>query len=195
MTVRTNKQKKGIFCLDGLLESNLERTSTVQPILKLLHDHQGIPFICKDFAKWEELEFYLSKWTNRQYLKYPILYISSHGQESEIHDGTHRYTLEDLAAVLGNRCSNRIIIVSSCSTLLADKRKLKTFLRETNALAICGYRNDVNFLQATAFELLLMAEFQDNEFSGRGIESIQAKANAIARNFRELEFRMVTVKD
>jgi endonuclease YncB( thermonuclease family) len=64
--------------------------------------------------------------------------------------------------------------------MAADKRLLKGFLAKTRCLGVCGYRNDVNILQAAAFELLLIAEMQDNEFSGRGIEAIQNKAEAKA---------------
>ena len=160
-----------------------------------MEDNSSIPYFYKDFAVWDELEFYLKKWVQKKYAKYPILYLSTHGNSFEIYDGRYRYSLDQLGDILENQCDNRMVMISSCSTMAADKRLLKGFLAKTRCLGVCGYRNDVNILQAAAFELLLIAEMQDNEFSGRGIEAIQNKAEAIARNFRELDFRMVTVKD
>jgi hypothetical protein len=193
--MRSNTQKKGIFCLEGLLDNDLANTSTVQGILKLLEDNSSIPYFYKDFAVWDELEFYLKKWVQKKYAKYPILYLSTHGNSNEIYDGRYRYSLDQLGNILEDQCDNRIVMISSCSTMAADKRLLKGFLAKTKCLGVCGYRNDIPILQAAAFELLLIAEMQDNEFSGRGIEAIQNKAESIARNFRELDFRMVTVKD
>ncbi len=193
--MRSNTQKKGIFCLEGLLDNDLANKSTVQGILKLLEDNSNIPYFYKDFAVWKELEFYLNRWVKKKYDKYPILYLSTHGNPFEISDAKRRYSLDCLGEILENQCDNRMVMISSCSTMAADKRLLKGFLAKTRCLGVCGYRNDVNILQAAAFELLLIAEMQDNEFSGRGIEAIQNKAEAIARNFRELDFRMVTVKD
>jgi hypothetical protein len=193
--MRSNTQKKGIFCLEGLLDNDLANTSTVRGILNLLQDNSKIPYFYKDFAVWEELEFYLRKWIQKKYDKYPILYLSTHGNSFEIYDGRYRYSLDQLGDILEKQCENRMVMISSCSTMAADKRLLKGFLAKTGCLGVCGYRNDVNLLQAAAFELLLIAEMQENEFSGRGIEAIQNKAESIAKNFRELDFRMVTVKD
>ncbi len=78
--------------------------------------------------------------------------------------------------------------------MAAAKKLLKGFIAKIGCLGVCGYRIDVNLLQVAAFKLLLIAEMQENEFSGRGIEAIQNKAEAIAKNFRELDFRMMTVK-
>lgn len=193
--MRSNTQKKGIFCLEGLLDNDLANTSTVRGILNLLQDNSKIPYFYKDFAVWEELEFYLRKWIQKKYDKYPILYLSTHGNSFEIYDGRYRYSLDQLGDILERQCENRMVMISSCSTMAADKRLLKGFLAKTGCLGVCGYRNDVNLLQAAAFELLLIAEMQENEFSGRGIEAIQSKAESIAKNFRKLDFRMVTVKD
>jgi len=72
---------------------------------------------------------------------------------------------------------------------------LRQFLEKTGALAVCGYRVDVDWMRSTAFELLLFLQMQNNEFSGRGIEAIQNSAAEIAKTFSDLDFRMVSVKD
>ncbi len=93
------------------------------------------------------------------------------------------------------RCANRFIMFSSCSTLRIDRRALRRFLERTQAMAVCGYRVDVNWLRSTAFELLLLSQIQGNEFSGRGAEAIGRAAKGIARSFKDLDFSIVTVKE
>jgi len=72
---------------------------------------------------------------------------------------------------------------------------LRNFLGKTEALAVCGYRVDVDWLRSTAFELLLLSQMQKNEFSGRGADAIDRAATEIARSFKDLDFDIVTVKD
>jgi hypothetical protein len=50
-------------------------------------------------------------------------------------------------------------------------------------------------MRSAAFELLLLAEMQANEFSGRGIGAIAERVAEVARMFRDLDFRMVTCKE
>jgi hypothetical protein len=82
-----------------------------------------------------------------------------------------------------------------------DKRKLKAFLTTTGALAICGYRNDVDWVRSSAFELLLLSELQDNAFDGRGIRTIVHKCTTLAKAFKasdpdkDIHFRIVSVLD
>jgi hypothetical protein len=75
------------------------------------------------------------------------------------------------------------------------KNYLTKFLYETGALAIYGYQKDVDWIHSTAFEMLILSQMQENEFSKRGITAIENKVNSLAQKFRdELQFRMVTAK-
>lgn len=187
--------KKGIFCIEGLWDTDLKDKSTVRPILELLQAREQIPFIYRDCATVEELEFYAKMWTLRKYESFPILYLAFHGKQNLIMIGSEEYSLKDLTELLKGRCYNTIIIFGSCSTLDIRKNVLSKFLRATDALAVCGYRNDVDWLEATAFELLLLAAMQDNEFSGRGIPSIHKRILRYSGLVKELKFRMVTKFD
>ena len=115
-----------------------------------------------------------------------------HGEQESLclSDGTISLTELSSDELLGGSCSNRIIVLGSCSTMNIDKRKLKTFLKRTGALAVCGYRTDVNWVDSTAFELLLLYAMQDNEFSGRGIGAIVKAMKTQAKRFPELFFML-----
>lgn len=193
--MRKRGQTKGIFCMEGLWDQDLRAGSTVRPLLEMLRLNEEIEYIHREYATREELEFYLQKWIQKKYDAYPILYLASHGKEGGIQLGGELYSVEALADLMAAKCANRLIMFSSCSTLNISKQQLELILEKTGALAVCGYRVDVDWLRSTAFELLLLSKMQDNEFSGRGIESILHQAEETAKSFKDLEFRMVTVKD
>ena len=193
--MRKSGQTKGIFCIEGLWDPDLRVSSSVAPLLDLLNLNALISYIHMDVATHEEFEFYVKKWAQKRYDEYPILFIASHGNESGIKVGDESYSIEALADLLAGKCANRIIMFSSCSTLRIGKRVLRDFLKKTEALAVCGYRVDVDWLRSTAFELLLLSQMQKNEFSGRGADAIDRAATEIARSFKDLEFDIVTVKD
>ncbi len=193
--MRKRGQTKGIFCIEGLWDPDLRVSSSVEPLLDLLNLNALISYIHMDAATHEEFEFYVKKWMQKRYDGYPILYIASHGSESGIKVGKDAYSVGALADLLAGKCANRIIVFSSCSTLRIAKRELRRFLEKTEALAVCGYRVDVDWLRSTAFELLLFSQIQKNEFSGRGVEAIDRAATEIAGSFKDLNFSIVTVKD
>jgi hypothetical protein len=77
-----------------------------------------------------------------------------------------------------------------------DKRKLKKILVKTEALAICGYRNDVDWMKSAAFELLVLNEMQQNSLTVQGMKAIRRR---IVRQFPNLvkgfEFILLTKGD
>ncbi len=190
--MRRNKQKKNIFCIEGLWDSDLRRKSTIEPILELLEANYDIKYIYKDCATREELLYLLDRWKMARYDTYPILYLATHGWERGLRFGGYDMWLRDLAAALGPTCRNRILVFASCKTLAGEEDPLRDFVDRTEALAICGYLNDVPWLRSTAFECLLLASMQANEFSRRGIDAIRRKAEEAASHFPDVEFRMVT---
>lgn len=183
---------KGIFCLEGLWDNDLKRKSSVQPMLNMLEVNSGVPYIHQDVATVEELEFYLSRWKQARYRNFPILYLAFHGENEALIIGKYEYTLDRLSNFLNESCKNSIIMLASCSTLRTDIRNIKRFLRKTNALAICGYKSKVNWMQAAAFELLVLASFQDTDFSGRGVRTIERQAKLYGNQFSDLNFTIVT---
>ena len=193
--MRKRGQTKGIFCIEGIWDPDLRTPSSVQPLLDLLNQNALIDYIHVDCATIEEFELYVGKWMQKRYDRYPILYLATHGSASEVQIGGNPYSLDDLGKLMEGKCANRFIMFSSCSTLRIDRRVLRRFLNRTEALAVCGYRVDVNWLWSTAFELLLLSEIQKNEFSGRGAEAIDRAATKVARSFKDLDFSIVTVKD
>ena len=174
----------------------MRRHITVRPVLELLKARTEIhDYIYRDCATVEEFEFLLKKWSQRMYSGYPILYLALHGDRSTLYIGRRDYDLEELEEVLRGRCKRRLIVFGSCGTVGIDRRHLKRFLRETQAAAICGYKANVDWMRATAFELLLLSALQGNELSLRGVGAIQRRTVPIAKSFSDLQFRMVTANE
>lgn len=186
--------KKGIFCLEGLWYEDLRKRSTVEPILHLLELNSEVPYLHSDCATIEEFKFYIEKWIQKKYVRYPILYLAFHGLKNGLLINNKLFTLDEFSELLKGKCRNRIIVFASCSTISTNKRNLNKFLIKTNALAICGYKLIVPWISSTAFELTLLATMQGNVFDGRGIDAIYKKVNKVVKMFREIDFLMVTVK-
>ncbi|HPR17356.1 MAG TPA: hypothetical protein PLD62_03840 [Candidatus Cloacimonadota bacterium] len=187
--------KKGIFCLEGLWSDDLRQRTTVKPILELLEVNSDILFLHADCATLNEFKFYIEKWKQSEYYRYPILYLAFHGVEKGILIDDKPFTLDEMSDILAGKCKNRVFIFASCNTVKTDKRNLKRFLRKTDALAICGYRRIVPWISATAFELMLLSALQENVLDGRGIDAVHKRVNKVAAIFRELDFIFLTNKE
>ena len=192
--MRTANQWKHIFCLEGLWDHDLKQQSSIEPALELLAKHYPLKFIHKDCATTQELEYYLSKWAQKKYKDYPVLYLAFHGSEKAIHLSNGSYTMDQVSEILSGKCNNRIIIFSSCGTLGTDKRHISRFLKTTGALAVCGYKTDIDWVKSSVHDILIIEALQYNEYSLRGIAAIGNRLEKISNQFKELEFRVVTIK-
>jgi len=188
--------KKRIFCLEGLWEQDLTKKSTILPILELLYLNDSIEYIYRDSATVEETEFYLLKWTQEKYAHFPILFLAFHGKEGIINLGSAEFPVDKISQVLAGKCKNAIIFFASCMTLRMNKNKLKKILVETGALAICGYRSDVDWMKSAAFELLVLNEMQLYSLTIQGVDAIRRRIHAeYPKMVKDFKFTMLTRSD
>jgi hypothetical protein len=148
-------------------------------------------------ATKDELEFFLKKWKQKSInKKFPILYLAFHGSRGNILI-THNksYSLTELGNILEGSCDGKVIFFASCETLNTDERKIQSFLKKTNAIAAVGYKQEVEWMLATAFELLVLEAFQQDKFDSRGIIKIEEKIRTeYGKLHHLLYFRMVINK-
>lgn len=146
----------GIFCLEGEWDPDLRKRVSVLPTLEYLERLGEIKAIHRDVAKPEELRHYLSKWSQRRYDDYRVLFLATHGGKGELEwspgNGT---SLSELAEILGDSAHGRYIYFGSCLTLFDDKESRK-FVDATGAAAVLGYRKEVGFIEGAAFETVLL---------------------------------------
>jgi hypothetical protein len=195
------KRQRGIFAIEGEWMSDLRGGLSFRPLLEIIRSLRRSPIVHRDAATREELFYYLRKWTQKRYARYSILYLGFHGQEESILIGDARerdcqVRLDELAEELEGKCEKKIIYFGSCSTVGIDERRLQTFLQRTRALAICGYRENVDMVRSAAFELLLLNTLLDNALTLTGATAMRRRILTEERHLvRELSFRMVVRKN
>ena len=79
-----------------------------------------------------------------------------HGSARTLHLSGANVTLDELASEIEGRARGRILYFGSCETLEIPDKEIETFRRTTRAQAVVGYTKSVDFLEAAAFELLLI---------------------------------------
>lgn len=189
--------KKGIYCLEGLWTHDLQNKSTVLPILELLHKGSICNYIYHACATQGELEFFLKKWKQKSIItKYPILYLAFHGKKGCIYiTGKTKLSLKDLGLLLEDSAEGKVVFFASCETLNTGGRTIQSFLQKTNAIATIGYKQEVDWMIATAYELLVLDALQQDKFDSRGIEKIEQKIkNEYGNLYQTLDCRMVINK-
>jgi len=187
--------KKGIYCLENMWSPSVKDKVSVLPILELMEKAGVCDHLYHKSATKEEFEFMLNKWKSKAVQnKFPILYFAFHGTKGalQITQKNQSYKLDELGALLENSCQGKVFFFASCETLNIDERHVQRFLNQTGAIAAIGYKMQVEWMKATAFELLVLNSLQDDKFDSRGIENVKSKIMNDYGNLHSLlKFRMV----
>lgn len=186
---------KGVFCLEGLWTDDIIRDqSTIQPILELLKKGVDCNYFYHKCATKKEVEHFLQKWKNAEVQKkFPILYLAFHGIKGGLFiNKQEELSLEELGKLLEGKCNGKVFFFASCETLDIDESIIQRFLDKTNAIAAIGYQAEVDWMLATAFEVLVVNALQKDKFDNRGIKKIKAHIEKSYGNLHQvLDFRMV----
>jgi hypothetical protein len=192
-----NSKTKGVFCLEGDWEPNLKSKTSIGPVLELLEtsSYPSVPYIRRDVGTLTEFNYYLGRWTLKKYDHYPILYLGFHGSPGMLHIGYGHgagMNLKELGERLEGKCKKRIIHFGSCGTLDVHGATVRSFIKRTQALAVCGYKSEVDWMLSAAFEIILFYELQFNAPTKPGMAAVRKRVRAQAFNLaRKLKFRMV----
>lgn len=167
----------GIFCLEGEWDSDLTSRLSVRPVLELLEQLQVAQWIHRDVATRSEFEYYLEKWTSEEYSHFPVLWLAMHGDAATIslsggEEGS--LSMDELEKILADACAGKVVYFASCSTLKEDPKRLQQFAKRTGARAVIGYRKNVGWSEAAAFEVLLLQEL-----------ATRVKSNGIFKRLQE----------
>ena len=191
------RETHGIFCLEGDWWDDFNRTSTVKPVLKLLAQGVGpsVPFVHRDVATLEEFKHYCERWSRKGTGKFPILYLAFHGGPAELFIGRGRrdarVTLDELAEFLGDDLRGRLIHFGSCETLATDRRNIARFLKRTGAVAVTGFKREVDWLYSSVFDVLLFEVLLRFSLTTKGARAAkQRMLGEHGKMCKELQFRM-----
>lgn len=181
---RANYYKKNVFCLEGDWANDLRDRSSIKASLTFMSQNFGVKYIFKQCGTIDNLKFYLDKWKHRKYQTYTICYFAFHGQPGKIEIGNGLVTLEELAKMLKGSCKNKIIHFATCRVIATDRKRIKKFLHDTGALCVCGYENEVDFLEGSIFDMILVDMFQQYRNMGKVSATIHKNYGSLARKLK-----------
>jgi len=155
----------GIFCLEGDWRRDFKARLSVEPQLRMLESAERCrDVIHRDVATREEFAFYTNKWLTRRYSRFSFGYFAFHGVKNSILLGKDELSLDDIAEVIDGRATGRTLYFGSCSTLNLPGQDLRRFCKATGARAVVGYSKDVDWLEAAAFDFLLLPELLSSKY-------------------------------
>lgn len=167
--------KKGIYCLESMWQPSVKDKMTVQPILELMEKADICDHLYHKCATRDELIFMLNKWKSQSIQsKFPILYFAFHGEsEGIVIRNKDVFTLLELGDLLEDCCFGKVFFFASCTTMDMHGKKIQTLLEKTGAIAAIGYKDEVPWMKATAFELLVLNALQEDKFDTKGISKVK----------------------
>ena len=195
-----NSTVKGVFCLEGDWEKDLKSRTSIGPLLELLEKsgYPSVPYIRRDVGTLTEFDYYLGRWTLKKYNPYPILYLGFHGSPGRLHVGHGAGSgidLKELEERLEGKCKKRIVHFGSCGTLDIHGTRIRNFIKRTGALAVCGYKSEVDWMLSAAFEIILFYELQYNALTRSSMVAVRRRVRSQASKLaRQLKFRMMIAR-
>lgn len=156
-------REKGIFCIEGGWANDHRDTTSVRKALEFLESIEKVKTIVKQCSHRDAFFDLISDSVQKKYNKYAILYIACHGAPAKLFVGKgskNIVTLDEVRECLKGKANGRIIHFGSCSTLDISGWALRKFLRETEALAVSGFKKDVEFVSSAVLELLYFQQCQ-----------------------------------
>jgi hypothetical protein len=183
---------KGVFCIESFWYGDHRDTTSVYPILDLVHRYNKMPFLHHRCGTKAEFVFSIERWKTKSFHKnYPILYLALHGEKGIIKIGKEKITIHELAELLGAKCEGVVVYFGSCETLDLPKKQLSLFMQKTKTLAMLGYKQEVDWLKSASFEIRLLDYFLNDKFDSKGISKIQKQILTECKSLvKDLQFKM-----
>jgi hypothetical protein len=156
---KAKSHRKHIACLETLWDTDIENRLNVVPILELASKVNRIDYTYMTCHTKEELRFNLRMLKRKS--GYGILYVAFHGGPGEIYlqDGS-TVVLEAFAELMGRGFNDWIVHFSTCGTIGVQAQRLADFMEHTNVAMVVGYKNNVDWMEGAALDLLLFSWLQ-----------------------------------
>ncbi|HMQ03798.1 MAG TPA: hypothetical protein PKD26_07770 [Pyrinomonadaceae bacterium] len=149
-------RKRNIACLESMWTRRIENRLNVLPTLELVSRTMEARFSHLTCNTREELRYNLNLLCKRNY---GVLYFAFHGSPGKIHLHSGKITLTELAEMMGKRFGHWVVHFGTCSTM-RKPREVEYFAEATGVALVTGFTKDVDWIESSAFELLLFKAFQ-----------------------------------
>jgi hypothetical protein len=152
-----------IFAIEGEWETKLDKELTIKSTLSLLQEVCNIDSIFRKTNTVNSLLKYLEITSAASYKKYGTIVIATHGTRKDIELTESEYiTIKKLGKHCAGLFKEKIVHFSSCG-VMKNADHILAFKEITHAKAVCGYSKNVNFLESSVFDILLLDRlFQNN---------------------------------
>jgi hypothetical protein len=149
----------GIFCIEGPWSADLRHRATVRPLLDVVEGMGRIRPIYQKAESPESLVKLVLKWQQKRYAAFRVGQTSVHGGPGVLTFGRRRLSLAQLAEAAPNAFKNKIVYFDSCSVLDMPLRDIRAFRKAMAARCLAGFTNDIDWYEASAFNLLFLDVF------------------------------------
>ena len=167
-------QRRGIYCIETVWFDHTSDMS-MRPVLDYVHARFDTPYVYRNAITKDEFLAHLDIWSQldaKGHVQYPILLLSYHGDTERIilREDVERdenwnmpdecvVSLQEIADVVGD-CTDKVLHFASCSTVDVGNDVVEGFLDETSASAVSGYREEVDWGDSLAFDMLYLEKIQ-----------------------------------
>ena len=152
--VNAKEYIKHVACLESFWTYDIENRLSVAPALELLGKRNGTRSVLLTCNTIDELKFNLDI---VQHMRgYRILHLAFHGYPGGIYMPDLAINMETLASFMGKGFRNWIIFFDSCRTMKVGKDRILDFISTTEVKMVIGYKREVNWLDSTALDLLIL---------------------------------------
>jgi len=154
------RQRHGILALEGDWDDGLIQTTSIKGMVDLLRAGNEVPVIHYKVRNLKVLKEILKEWERHQ-KKYPIIYLTGHGSAGAIQlaGDKNEVKLTQIGRILGELKLKApvFLIVGACDALKISKQEMQQFFTLAPKVSgLLGYEKSVDFIEATAFELILL---------------------------------------
>jgi hypothetical protein len=105
----------------------------------------------------------------KQFDRYDVLVIASHGEKGGLTDERgRRIPLSWLGDKLGGSCGDRVVYLAGCETL-GTATQTERFMKATNAAALIGYDDPVDWLEAAQIDFTTLGALAANGPGATGL--------------------------
>lgn len=179
-----------IFCLEGeWYQNDLRDQSTVETYLRFMRETFGIEYLFRKVNTRESFFKYMEqfgKYSKSKYKDYSLVYFAFHGDTNKIFFDEQEYMeINELKNIKYNPLMNRIIHFGSCRTLKLNFNELESFWYDTGARAVSGFSKNVDFLEASLFDIAYLYKLSDLKLKGTILNHMKTKYK---RLYKDLGF-------
>lgn len=167
-----------IVCLESNWNGNNPSGLSIWSVLEQVAGIQKDTALHLKCNTWEELTYNISHMTYG--FKQGTLYIAMHGLPGKVllGNGT-RPTMEELADVMKKRFRGWHVHFGSCRTLDISDERLKRFKKTTGARLLSGYLMNIDWIESTAMDMLLLSQAYQSLTPGRLWNQMEKKYESL----------------